>query len=38
MFRPDLIATAPQMSPLLLCELPLSAIPFVSDLCGVDVQ
>ena len=35
---PDLIATIPQMSILSLCATALSAIPFVSDLCGVDVQ
>ena len=35
---PDLIATVPQMSFLFTLRTALSAIPFVSDLCGVDVQ
>ena len=34
----DLTATAPQMSPSYTLRNALSAIPFVADLCGVDVQ
>ena len=38
-FRPDVIATIQQRGAfLLILRTALSAIPFVSDLCGVDVQ